>query len=151
MPAQKRYSKEAREVMQLAEERACYFCECCHNSPLPLLGITIEVHYLDLNIKNNRPYNLATLCSPCHLRLQRHNPFFTWLLEYPGYYLSHCESWLVPHLVGYYEAHRRENQIREERPGAVRLDPPLPPDPLHPVVATGQETEKHPPQLTKVY
>lgn len=97
------YSLEAKEAMSQVKADAKGKCERCHADHAPEKGFTLTVHHLNPDINQNKKWNLAALCQRCHLMFQHHNPFFTWLLDYPEYYLSHCEDWFRKHLEQYFQ------------------------------------------------
>lgn len=116
--ARRKYPEYIKEAMAWVKEESGGFCERCHEPNNPLMGYTLTVHHLDPVIENIERWNLSALCQRCHLGLQHHNPFFTWLLDYPEYYKSHCEEWFRSHLELYFRA-RTESQAYPGTAGAT--------------------------------
>ena len=114
-----RYSPEVLAAMKLVKAESGGWCERCHEPHNPLQGYTLTVHHLEPVPGNIERWNLAALCQRCHLGLQHHNPFSTWLLDYPEYYLSHCEFWFRSHLQLYFLSRKTSPSqtlpLREEK------------------------------------
>ena len=89
------YMPNWREIADKVKADAGWKCIRCGRAHSPETGYCLTVHHVDMDVSNNRWWNLLALCQRCHLEIQARV-----VLE-QIYMFPHSE-WLKPYVAGYY-------------------------------------------------
>lgn len=94
------YPKDWPDIASRIKEAAAWKCERCAKHHDLKNRCILTVHHLDGNKANCEPYNLAALCSPCHLKI--HHLFSPYQLAFfpePPWLQKHIHAspWRTAH------------------------------------------------------
>ena len=89
------YPPDWPEISKRLKEEAGGLCQRCGRPEDPRPGQHLTIHHLDMDPSNNRWWNTAVLCCPCHLQIQHKV-----VMEQPWMF-EHSE-WFKPFVAGYY-------------------------------------------------
>lgn len=64
----KEFSEELKNIVKTRDNFNCQMCGINEDEHLKSVGYILSVHHIDYDKKNNKEYNLITLCHSCHTK-----------------------------------------------------------------------------------
>lgn len=70
------FNKNLKNLILINDNYTCQLCNKTQNQQFKEINKTLHVHHIDYNKKNNKVYNLISLCVACHMKTNYNRKYY---------------------------------------------------------------------------